>query len=57
MNHIDGRSLDHATLEHLRKLAVQRVENGEKPSEVIRSLGLYRTSIYKWLRAYRRGGH
>jgi transposase len=56
MNPIDGRSLDHTTLEHLRRLAVQRVENGERPSEVIRSLGLYRTSIYKWMRAYRRGG-
>ena len=43
-------------MEHLRKLAVRRVEDGERPSEVIRSLGLYRTSIYKWLRAYRRAG-
>jgi transposase len=40
----------------LRMLAVRRVESGERPSEVIRSLGLYRTSIYKWLRAHRRGG-
>jgi transposase len=56
MKPTDGRSLDHGTSEHLRRLAIRRVENGEKPSEVIRSLGLYRTSIYKWLRAYRRGG-
>ena len=34
-------------------LAVKRVvEDGEAPSEVIRSLGLYRTSIYRWLRKY-----
>ena len=57
MKRTDGRSVDHPTSAHLRRLAVRRVENGEKPSEVIRSLGLYRTSIYKWLRAYRRGGN
>lgn len=56
MEPIDGRSLDHTTLEHLRRLAVRRVESGERPSEVIRSLGRYRTSIYQWMRAYRRGG-
>jgi transposase len=53
---IDGRTLDHATLEHLRKLAVQRVLAGEKPSAVAKSLGFYRTSIYKWLRAHKKGG-
>jgi transposase len=56
MKHIDGRSLDHKTLEHMRRLAVQRVESGEKPSVVSASLGLYRTSIYKWLRAHDRHG-
>src|SRR3972149_3259299 len=56
MERIDGRSLDHRTLEHLRRLAVRRVESGEKPSVVIESLGLYRTSIYKWLRVHRRRG-
>ena len=56
MEHRDGRSLDHRTLEHLRRLAVERVEAGEKPSEVMRSLGFCRTSIYKWLRTYRRRG-
>ena len=49
----DGRKLDHATSEHLRMLAVRRVRaGGEKPSEVMRSLGLCRTAIYPWLRAY-----
>lgn len=53
MTKIDGRKLDHATSEHLRMLAVRRVrEGGEKPSEVMRSLGLCRTAIYPWLRAY-----
>ena len=54
---IDGRSVDHKTLEHLRKLAVQRVvEGGERPSEVITSLGFCRTSIYRWLRDYNDSG-
>src|ERR1700683_257419 len=56
MSKIDNRSLDHSTLQHLRTLAVQRVLAGERPSEVASSLGFYRTSIYKWLRAYRASG-
>src|SRR5437868_6979424 len=53
----DGRKLDHKSLESLRLLAVRRVcEDGEKPSEVIRSLGLCRTSIYPWLRKHRKEG-
>jgi len=53
---IDGRRLDHDTLEHMRRLAVSRVLSGEKPGEVARSLGFYRTSIYRWLRAHKGGG-
>lgn len=54
---IDGRTLDHKALEHLRKLAVKRViEDGEDPSEVMRSLGLCRTSIYPWLRKFHEAG-
>lgn len=54
---IDGRKLDHKALEHMRILAVKRVvEDGEDPSEVMRSLGLCRTSIYPWLRRFREEG-
>lgn len=54
---IDGRTLGHKTLEHLRKLAVRRVvEGGEKPSAVMDSLGFCRTSIYPWLRTYGQAG-
>jgi len=57
MARIDGRTLDHKTLEHIRMLAVQRVvEDGEAPSEVMKSLGLCRTTIYPWLRRYKDGG-
>ena len=45
----DGRQLDHKTLEEIRRMAVERVREGEKPSAVIVSYGFCRTTIYKWL--------
>lgn len=54
---IDGRTLDHVTLEHIRIQAVKRVvEGGEQPSEVMRSYGLCRTTIYPWLREFKDKG-
>jgi len=54
---IDGRTLSHEVNEHQRKLAVRRVlEGGEKPSEVMKSMGLCRTAIYRWLGKARKGG-
>src|SRR6266516_7965113 len=54
---IDGRTLDHKTLTHIRTQAVRRVvEDGETPSEVMKSFGLCRTSIYPWLREYKEKG-
>ena len=47
----DGRELDHRTLEEIRRMAVERVREGESPSAVIASYGFCRTTIYKWLRA------
>lgn len=48
---LDGRTLDHKTLEQIRLMAVPRVREGEKPAEVIASFGLCRTTIYKWINA------
>jgi hypothetical protein len=45
----DGRTLDHKTPEEIRRMAVERVREGEEPSAVISSYGLCRTTIYKWL--------
>lgn len=57
MSKQDGRKLDHKSLETLRLIAVRRVvEDGESPSEVMRSLGLCRTSIYPWLRKHKKKG-
>jgi transposase len=52
----DGRTLDHKTLEEIRRMAVERVQEGEAPSAVIASYGFCRTTIYKWLRQVKRGG-
>ena len=50
---IDGRTLDHKTLNHIRIQAVRRVvEDGERPSDVMKSFGLCRTTIYPWLREF-----
>lgn len=46
----DGRKLDHHTLEEIRKMAVERVREGEKPSVVIASYGFHRCVIYRWLK-------
>lgn len=53
---VDGRTLDHKTLEHIRVMAVRRVKAGEKPSAVMASYGMCRTDIYRWLRAEKKGG-
>jgi len=53
---IDGRTLSHEASELIRRMAVERVRQGERPSSVIASYGLGRTTIYPWLRAAKRGG-
>ena len=42
--------------ETIREMAVRRVIEGEAPSTGNKSYGLCRTTIYKWLKAERRGG-
>jgi len=37
-------------------MAVKRVKEGEKPSNVVKSFGLCRTSIYRWLRTEKKNG-
>lgn len=46
----DGRKMDHRTLEEIRKMAVERVREGESPSAVIASYGFHRCVIYRWLK-------
>lgn len=56
MRQDDGRKLSHETLEQIRIRAVMRVQAGESPENVIRTLGFSRGRIYEWLAAYRKGG-
>jgi transposase len=52
----DGRSLDHKTLEEIRVRAIEQVQAGESPEDVISVLGFSRSCIYTWLARYRAGG-
>jgi hypothetical protein len=52
----DGRTLDHATLETIRLMSVERVLEGEVASAVITSYGFNRTTIYKRLTAAAKPG-
>jgi transposase len=52
----DARSLDHATLEEMRRLAVRRVLEGEAQVAVARSLQVHPCTVAKWLMTYRRAG-
>ena len=45
----DGRKLDRKAQEAIRLMAVERVREGEAPSDVIASYGMNRTTIHKWL--------
>jgi transposase len=52
----DARKLDHRTLEEIRIRAIEQVQSGESPEDVIRVLGFSRSCIYTWLARYRAGG-
>ena len=56
MKTMDGRKLKHEVLTELRKRAVARVQSGESPEDVIRTMGFCRACIYNWLAMYRAGG-
>ena len=53
---MDGRKLSHEAREEIRIRAVQRVEAGESPEDVISTLVFHRSCIYDWLARYREGG-
>lgn len=56
MEKMDGRKFRHEVLTELRKRAVARVQSGESPEDVIRTMGFCRACIYNWLAMYRAGG-
>jgi transposase len=52
----DGRRIDRSTLEYIRKNAIERWLAGEAPQDIIESIGLCHTTIYKWISQYEAGG-
>jgi len=56
MGRRDARSLDHATLEEMRRLAVKRVLEGERHAAVAATLQVNAGTVAKWMMTYRRAG-
>lgn len=56
MTNRDARSLDHSTLEEMRRLGVTRVLSGESQGAVARSLDVHPQTVWKWMDLYRREG-
>jgi transposase len=56
MEKLDGRKISSKAMEEIRIRAVQRVQAGESPEAVIKTLGFARACIYNWLARYRAGG-
>ena len=52
----DARSLDHKTLEEMRRLAVKRVLAGESQADVGESIEVHRDTVNKWMRTLREEG-
>lgn len=52
----DGRRISPKAMEEIRVRAVERVQAGESPEAVIKTLGFARACIYNWLARYRSGG-
>lgn len=54
---LDGRTLSHEQSEYIRIQAVKAVRNKKQsPEDVIKTFGLHRANIYKWLKKYDKGG-
>ena len=51
MSHVNARLTQYARL-----LAARRVEQGHKPGEVAKQLGVSRQTVYKWVRRHREEG-
>ncbi|WP_419664240.1 helix-turn-helix domain-containing protein [Desulfosarcina variabilis] len=56
MKTLEGRKINPKVMEEIRIRAVQRVQDGERPEQVIRTLGFSRACIYNWLVRHRNGG-
>ena len=57
MGAVDGRSIDHDTLEQIRRRAAERVlDGGERVADVARALGFHPNVVSRWVSRARREG-
>ncbi len=57
MKNIDGRKLSHEQSEYIRMQAVRAVVKDQRsPEEVIKTFGLHRSCIYRWLSEFQEDG-
>lgn len=52
----DGRKTDHKKREEIRKKAIERINAGESPENVIKEIGYHRSAVYAWLKRYKQCG-
>jgi transposase len=58
VNKSDGRKLTHSQGEYIRIQSVKAVREGkESPEDVMKTFGLHRSNIYKWLKIYDNQGY
>ena len=54
----DGRLIPDEVMSYFRKIAVHAVEEmGYRPEDVIKILGLSRSTLYDWLKRFREHGY
>jgi len=56
MRKLDGRKIDHKTRESIRFEAIERINGGESPELIAKSLGFHRSCVYEWINRYEEGG-
>jgi len=52
----DGRKYDHHTLQVMRMQAIKAVQGGQSATDVAKTLGINRQTIYRWMANYLSGG-
>lgn len=56
MNKPDARYLNPSTQDYLRQQAIRLREMGKRPGEIATYLGVHRTTVWEWWRAYQQDG-
>lgn len=56
MNKPDARSLNPTIQDYLRQQAIRLRQQGKRPNEIATYLGVHRTTVWQWWRAYQQRG-